>query len=281
VSCGGIDAPSCTDCGDNASFCNGECEWIADECKLKNQSAAPSDETPNSPVIGGRQLVSCGGHTTTSCADCGEHAYSCNGECEWLADKCKPKNQSAAPSTSAAPSDAPNSPVIGGTPVSCGGHDAPSCADCGEHAYSCNGECKWMDNVCQTESTVQVLCGDTNDSNIFSTCEKCGGYNASFCNGECIWIGNVCGTTFQAQVRCGDSDDSKIVSTCDKCGGEENCNGECKWSYSECKKQGMNPEHRTKIIVSLLGAVGAIGAAAVTAWLGRKKLCCCSRRKPG
>merc|ERR1712194_672092 len=74
VSCGGHDSPSCADCGDNASYCNGECEWITDECI----------------VIG--KAVSCGGHDASSCAKCGDNASYCNGECEWTADECKPKN---------------------------------------------------------------------------------------------------------------------------------------------------------------------------------------------
>jgi len=293
VSCGGYNAPSCADCGDNVSFCNGECEWIADKCKLKNQSAAPAA----SPVIGATQLVSCGGHNATSCAECGDNASFCNGECKWIGNVCATTFQAQI---RCGDSDDSN---IFSTCDKCGGEEncngeckwidnvcetknqaqvrcgdsndsniVSTCDECGDEE-NCNGECKWIDNVCQTKNQAQVRCGDSNDSNIVSTCDKCA--VEENCNGQCKWIDTKCQTKSTAQVRCGDSNDSNIASTCDRCGVEENCNGECKWIDSKCKIPGMKPEHRTKIIIGVLSAVGAIGVAVVNAWLGRKKLCCC------
>ena len=75
VSCGGHYALNCVDCpqGNGASWCNGDCTWITDQCT----------ETLTTDV-------SCGGHSASSCQDCpqGNGASWCNGDCNWINDQC-------------------------------------------------------------------------------------------------------------------------------------------------------------------------------------------------
>ena len=58
-----------------------------------------------------------------SCADCGDNDFTYNGVCAWnsVANECQPKG------------------------VSCGGHDAGSCADCDpkKNPAICKGDCAW------------------------------------------------------------------------------------------------------------------------------------------
>ena len=35
--------------------------------------------------------------------------------------------------------------------VSCGGHRARSCADCGRQEGACNGDCRWFSGICLTK----------------------------------------------------------------------------------------------------------------------------------
>ena len=75
VSCGSHYALNCVDCpqGNGASWCNGDCIWITDQCT----------ETLTTDV-------SCGGHSASSCQDCpqGNGASWCNGDCNWINDQC-------------------------------------------------------------------------------------------------------------------------------------------------------------------------------------------------
>ena len=75
MSCGNHYATTCVDCpqGHGASWCNGDCTWITDQCT----------ETLTTDV-------SCGGHSASSCQDCpqGNGASWCNGDCNWINDQC-------------------------------------------------------------------------------------------------------------------------------------------------------------------------------------------------
>merc|ERR1712166_13749 len=121
--------------------------------------------------IEGGSSVSCGGHTAPSCADCpqGKGADWCNGACTWDHSQgtCKGglkwcrvppdgEMQCNVGKDEAAKFKITESRLIsagdsiaiqggGGSSVSCGGHTAPSCADCpqGNGADWCNGACTW------------------------------------------------------------------------------------------------------------------------------------------
>jgi len=163
--------------------------------------------------------VGCGGENAPTCAECGPDGSFCNGECEWVTDKCKLKNQSAAPPTeppteqtkqsTASPTREPTTPMIELTlSVSCGGLDAPSCAKCGPGGSFCNGDCKWIDNECKTK---------------FQDYKSCGG--------------------------------DELVSDCENCSGEENCKGDCKWVNSACQTRGLTKDQKIKISVGVIGPV--------------------------
>jgi len=71
--------------------------------------------------------------------------------------------------------------------VSCGNHQASSCAACpqGNGAVWCNGDCVWKGGRCASiEPVEKVSCG----SHSANTCSECPqGNGASWCNGQCKW----------------------------------------------------------------------------------------------
>mmetsp|Transcript_19467 Transcript_19467/g.30469 ORF Transcript_19467/g.30469 Transcript_19467/m.30469 type:complete len:289 (-) Transcript_19467:132-998(-) len=74
--------------------------------------------------------VSCGGSSlAASCSSCPGNERTCGGDCAWADGKCGP---------------------AGDSPVSCGGHQAPSCKACpsGHGAHWCNGDCGWLKDAC-------------------------------------------------------------------------------------------------------------------------------------
>jgi len=82
------------------------------------------------------------------------------------------------------------------TKVSCGSHEASTCAECpqGNGAGWCNGDCEWSNvngGVCLRKIS-HVSCG----SHEASTCAECPqGNGAGWCNGDCEWSsenGGVC-----------------------------------------------------------------------------------------
>ena len=77
----------------------------------------------------GASWVSCGSHSTQSCAECpqGNGARWCNGECFWEDGQCKLQQEFV---------------------VSCGNHESQSCAGCGSVASLCNGDCFWGEDKC-------------------------------------------------------------------------------------------------------------------------------------
>jgi len=64
--------------------------------------------------------------------------------------------------------------------VLCGGHQAPSCRQCGPRNW-CNGDCFWSESqqICKLLSSVSCGYHDA------SSCSECGHRN--WCNGDCSW----------------------------------------------------------------------------------------------
>ena len=85
VSCGGHYALNCVDCpqGNGASWCNGDCTWITDQCTETLTTGAISSTISTISL-------SCGGHYASSCENCpqGNGASWCNGDCNWINDQC-------------------------------------------------------------------------------------------------------------------------------------------------------------------------------------------------
>ena len=113
----------------------------------------------------GASWVSCGSHSTQSCAECpqGNGASWCNGECFWEDGQCKLQQEFV---------------------VSCGSHNSQSCAGCGPDASWCNGDCYWQDDQCKLK---MVSCGNHESQ----SCAGCGSV-ASLCNGDCFWGEDKC-----------------------------------------------------------------------------------------
>lgn len=79
VACGSHSAPTCAACpqGNGASWCNGDCAWVAEteECARKGA------------------VVKCGNHNASTCAACpqGNGASWCNNDCAWVDEACVSK----------------------------------------------------------------------------------------------------------------------------------------------------------------------------------------------
>jgi len=164
VSCGNHCATSCADCpqGHGAHWCNGECEWDAGSCRIppKSDPTVPKMKACiviRNAAISGHNVEHLTSQTIQSCtAFC--HAKDWCKSFDWhknsnacdLSDKC-------APDVGGLKSDYAGSPydhyscACQATTVSCGNHDATSCADCpqGHGAGWCNGECEWVAGLCQ------------------------------------------------------------------------------------------------------------------------------------
>jgi len=86
--------------------------------------------------------VTCGGHSAPSCAECPyDNGINmgrgwCNGDCSFINSQCITEEEA-------------RNNVVTGVVVSCGGHDAPSCAECpfdsgiDKGQGWCNGVCFW------------------------------------------------------------------------------------------------------------------------------------------
>ena len=96
---------------------------------------------------GGATEVSCGGHTAASCAECGPW-YWCNGDCAWSDGKCR----DIVSSFLMRRFFTTVSYLFKVTEVSCGGHYAASCSQCGPNWTYCNGDCFWNDGKCTNRS---------------------------------------------------------------------------------------------------------------------------------
>ena len=85
MSCGNHYATTCVDCpqGNGASWCNGDCTWITDQCTETLTTGAISSTISTISL-------SCGSHYASSCEDCpqGHGAAWCNGDCNWINDQC-------------------------------------------------------------------------------------------------------------------------------------------------------------------------------------------------
>ena len=95
--------------------------------------------------------------------------------------------------------DGINVNVAEGINFNCGNHRASTCAECGNNASWCNGECEWSDEqggICQSKPTTKALtkvnCGDHNAD----TCFQCTKEVSNKCGGDCYWwlssSGGVC-----------------------------------------------------------------------------------------
>jgi len=85
------------------SWCNGDCEWKDDQCKLlgsdlSTEITSTQDATEPPATTASKESTgdtACGGHFADTCADCpikdgndmGESW--CNGDCEWKDEQCK------------------------------------------------------------------------------------------------------------------------------------------------------------------------------------------------
>jgi len=73
--------------------------------------------------------------------------------------------------------------------ISCGGHQAVKCDDCGSNASSCNGDCSWSKAESRCVIPNGVVCGNHKAD----TCGDCpNGHGRSWCNGDCKWSNNKC-----------------------------------------------------------------------------------------
>lgn len=148
VSCGRHNAPSCSACpqGKGAVWCNGDCVWNVTlaECVPKHPSAS-TDSLP-ADVVG---TVSCGRHRASSCSECpqGRGVEFCNGDCLWLRKECVERKRVRR---------LKNVSIGRRAKVSCGRHQAASCAECpqGNGASWCNGECVWYEDECILGATL-------------------------------------------------------------------------------------------------------------------------------
>lgn len=188
--------------------------------------------------------VDCGGHEAKKCEKCpqGHGSKWCNGDCKWdpIDKKCRGKGCCLAlnvqclscaegiteeeycdkyPTTMGCPTIPPP------PPVDCGGHEAPTCAECpkGEGSKWCNGDCEWVspEGFCRGRGCCRALtaeCGACSEGiTVDEYCKKkphtagcpvpmvdCGGHQAptcagcpkgqgsKWCNGDCEWSDGVC-----------------------------------------------------------------------------------------
>jgi len=115
--------------------------------------------------------------------------------------------------------------------VSCGGHHAYSCGDCGPHPSYCNGDCKWMDVYgkkgcfAKADSQHSVRCG----GHSAYSCQDCGP-SSLYCNSDCKWIdvhgrrGCYRKPSGSHSVSCGNHN----MFSCRECGPSK------KWSNGDC-----------------------------------------------
>lgn len=186
VSCGGHDASACQQCGTNDSFCNGDCEWIVNECKPKTLGVPdPSPTKEEVPTPSPSDMtINYGGADASTCQECGPNESCCNGDCEWIANECKLKTL-GVPDPSPTKEEVPT-PSPADKTVSCGGSNALTCQECGPDGSFCNGDCKWISSLCRLKTEEFVSCGGKN----VLLCGQCGGKEG--CNGDCEWKEAVC-----------------------------------------------------------------------------------------
>lgn len=104
-------------------------EWIEKHTSFKEEFSSNKKKTQKEPSEQQDAKVSCGGHSASSCAMCGQEPSFCNGDCIWSRDMCINKARR----------------------VSCGGHSAATCATCGDDPSWCNGDCEWFGDVCMAK----------------------------------------------------------------------------------------------------------------------------------
>jgi len=84
-----------------------------------------------------------------------------------------------------------------GQMVSCGNHQAASCADCPQNGFGAsyfNGDCTWRNGSCVSGEVIfkgqMVSCGNHEAA----SCADCpqNGFGASYCNGDCTWSNGNC-----------------------------------------------------------------------------------------
>lgn len=95
--------------------------------------------------------------------------------------------------------------AAGQTKVSCGGHEAASCAQCVQENVAmedaplfCNGDCTWTGTACaekapqpadKDEDSGGVSCG----SHRAADCSQCPqGHGDGWCHGDCLWLHEAC-----------------------------------------------------------------------------------------
>lgn len=175
VSCGGHKALNCSLCpqGNGASWCHGDCAWVAGECVF-------------SPNMG----VFCGGHRARSCAECsqGKGEEWCHGDCVWIDDQCDEKKKGD---------------------VWCGSHAARNCSSCPleDGEIWCTADCMLWAEECvaktmfekmpNTESVANlaggVSCGQNVTASRCSECPRGIGNNESlWCHGDCVILADEC-----------------------------------------------------------------------------------------
>merc|ERR1719221_1148557 len=210
--CGGHMAWNCASCPHGASGCNGDCEWVNNECVAKD-----------------RTQVDCGGgHSASHCASCpqgkGDGASWCNGECKWESN-----------------SNAQGGNCVDKCPMwACDGCQGTQCLDCQadekvkccyeEQCKGCGGEqcqlCKqekccsgenWMVPECQTPTPAP-----TPDCDL-SACNGCSGTQCLDCQAD-------------EKVKCCYEEQCKGCGgeQCQLCKQEKCCSGE-NWMVPECQ----------------------------------------------
>jgi len=184
VTCGGHSAPSCAECPNDNGIDRGQA-WCNGDCRFMNNQCITYEEAGNIVVTG--VVVSCGGHSAPSCAECpnvngiDRGQGWCNGVCFWnfdanICEDVMPPNQ-----------------------VSCGGHSAPSCTTCPYDGYKnfmgegwCNGDCRFTNNQCFPTSWSTL----TDEQQYFverkvldELFESCGGINwyEKYTPNHCEW----------------------------------------------------------------------------------------------
>merc|ERR1740121_622665 len=125
LSCGDHCASQCKYCGGTASDCQGACQW-----NPATQTCNNPNEEPEEPECPHNQL-SCGnGRCVTQCGYCGQGSRMCQGDCHWdsAENTCTAPPPPRPPTTRTTTTPRPQcSPGY----LSCGGHCADSCVNCG------------------------------------------------------------------------------------------------------------------------------------------------------
>jgi len=164
------------------------------------------------------------------------------------------------------------SPVSTPNPVSCGGHFAPTCAECPQvhGAAWCNGQCIWRNNQCiheedeptrsptkspvstssPTESPTKSPVSTPSPtesptkapvstpavscgSHFAPTCAECPqGNGAAWCNGECVWENNQC--IHEDDEQCEDNENWRWVN---KRGKVKDCAWVARKSDKRCRRR--------------------------------------------